>query len=169
MRAKKQKKRGSTGRRWTRKDRPTLRLGQPDKSGMLETVTPDAGTKGGHRYCLAQCLCGCDAVVEIRIDNFLAGKASCPTRRKAANRRAMEQKKHIEMMRLINVISNGKNLPGTARDAAVRYACHVAADTPATGSDTGTQQQEPCRTRHQTLYGACSEARCQGCHAAPSC
>jgi hypothetical protein len=41
----------------------------------------------------------------------------------------MEQKKHIEMMRLINVISNGKNLPGTARDAAVRYACHVAADT----------------------------------------
>jgi len=41
----------------------------------------------------------------------------------------MEQKKHIEMMRLINVISNRKNLPEAARAAAVRYACHVTGDT----------------------------------------
>src|ERR1039457_4246744 len=129
MRRQKPTKRGAEGRRWTRKDRPVLEPGQRDESGLLEILTPDAGTKGGHRYCLAQCLCGCNVVVEIRIDNFLAGKASCPTRRKAANRKAMEQKQHIKMMQLINAIISGKNRPESARDAAVRYACHVTADT----------------------------------------
>ena len=41
----------------------------------------------------------------------------------------MEQKQHIKMMQLINAIISGKNRPELARDAAVRYARHVTADT----------------------------------------
>ena len=96
---------------------------------MLEVVTVDAGTKGHNRYCLAHCRCGCNVVVEVRIGHFLKGNASCPTRRKAANRRAMERGRHIDMMKRINAISQGKNLPEAARATAIQYARRVAADT----------------------------------------
>jgi hypothetical protein len=91
-------------------------------------MTPDAGTKGKNRYALVECLCGCRFRGEVRIDNFLAGAASCPTRRKAANRRFMERKTHIERMKMIGAILDGKNLPEAAHKVAVDYAGELASN-----------------------------------------
>lgn len=125
---KKLKKRGVSGRRWVRSDRRILEPGQRDKSGLLEVMTADVGTKGGHRYALVECLCGCRFRGEVRIDNFLAGTASCPTRRKAANRRFMERKTHIERMKMIGALLDGKNLPEAAQKVAVNYAGELASN-----------------------------------------
>ena len=122
-RSRKSKKRGVQGRRWARSDRRPLTPGQRDSSGLLEIVAPDLGTENGHRCALARCLCGCRLEnKKVRIDNFLAGTASCPTRRRKHNRDFMERKKHIEMTQLINSLVNGVKLPESATKAAVTYA-----------------------------------------------
>ena len=106
-----------------------LARGQRDAFELLEIVMPDAGTKGRNRYALAHCHCGCRARnIEVRIDNFLAGTASCPARRKAANRRAMERKEYLNKIKLVNALYDGKNLPQEAKEAAIRFARKVSGD-----------------------------------------
>src|SRR6266496_1145852 len=98
---KRRKRRYSVTRKWKRKDSPSLAPGDLDPSGMLAIVNPDLGTRNGDRYAAVRCRCGCNIVIETRIDNWQAGKASCPTRRKAQKRQYMVRKEHLEKMKLL--------------------------------------------------------------------
>ena len=130
-RGKKSKRRGVTGRRWKRNDSQPLVHGDVDPTGLLTIINPDLGTKNGHRYASARCGCGCNAVVEARIDNFRAGKASCPTRRKAQKRQYMIRQEHINKVKLFDaMLSNtSTGLTAAAIDAGVEYAQRLTTDT----------------------------------------
>jgi hypothetical protein len=128
---KRKTKRYGVTRKWKRKDSPSLARGELDPPRMLEIINPDLGTRGGHRYASARCLCGCNVLVETRIDNFRAGKASCPTRRKAQKRGYMIRKEHIEKMKLLGRMlgATANGIPATAVNAGVEYARRLTTDT----------------------------------------
>lgn len=128
--SKRNKRRGITGRRWRRRDSPSLAPGDLDPSGKLEIVNPDIGTRGGKRYASARCHCGCNVVVEARITHFVAGKASCPTRWKAQKRGYMIRKEHIEKMKLLGrMLGTGADgIPIVAVNAGLEYAHRLTTD-----------------------------------------
>lgn len=127
---KKTKRRGVSGRRWKRTDRPFLALGDLDPSGLLTVVNPDLGTRNGYRYASAQCGCGCNMVIEARIDNFRAGKVSCPTRRKEQKRLYMVGKEHIEKMKLLGkMLDASPAVLATAIVVGLDYARRLTTDT----------------------------------------
>lgn len=139
---KRRKKRYSVTRRWKRKDSPLLAPGDLDPSGLLEIVNPDLGTKNGERYASARCRCGCTVGhISVRITHFRAGKASCPTRRRAHNRRAMIRKEHIKQMQLLGDVLRGVGLPAAAIKAGVEYAQRLTTDTALRAEVTATFNQ----------------------------
>jgi hypothetical protein len=124
----KKKRHGVIGRKWKRKDCPPVTPGDIDPQGLL-TVVRDLGTRGGNRYILATCLCGCKALVEVQLGHFRNGKASCATRSNAQRRRFMEQKEHIQKLKLIGRILDGAKIPDATVKSAVEYATRYIADT----------------------------------------
>lgn len=125
---KRKNKRYSVTRKWKRTDSPSL--ARDFVSNLLTVLDPDLGTRNEHRYASARCGCGCNMVVEVRIDNLRAGTASCPTRRKAQQRSFMEKKEHIKHMKLIgNYLKGLLNNQQGAREAAVKYAHNLTTDT----------------------------------------
>ena len=129
--AKKSRRRGVTGRTWKRIDRHSLAHGDVDPSGLLTIIDPDLGTRNGRRYASARCGCGCNAVVEARIDNLRAGKTSCPTRRRAQKRSYMVKKGHIDKMKLLGTVLSAaaRQLPAEAVTAGLEYAQRLLNDT----------------------------------------
>jgi hypothetical protein len=126
--ATKTKKRGVTGRKWKRHNRRVLSIGDVDGQGMLTVRNPDMGTRNGHRYALVHCGCGCNVNVEVRIDNFIAGTASCLTRKRKHDRGFMQKHDHIKKAQLIGKVLDGVKLPETAVAAAREYAQRLAND-----------------------------------------
>ena len=121
----KSKRHGVKGRRWSRKDKPSVK--PVDPSGKLTLINPDVGTKHGNRYASARCGC-CNETIEVRIDNYNAGKASCPTRRKQAQRDYKMRETHIKMIKLVTLLHEGKKLNAPATAAAIKYAKKLTAD-----------------------------------------
>jgi hypothetical protein len=62
-------------------------------------------------------------VIEARIDNYRAGKVSCPTRRKEQKRLYMVGKEHINKVKLLGrMLDAAGALPATAIAAGLDYA-----------------------------------------------
>lgn len=130
-RRKKSNKRGVIGRRWKRSDRPLLAPGYVDPTGLLTVINPDVGTTKGDRYASARCGCGCNMVIQARIDNLRAGKVSCPTRRKQQKRSYMVTKEHLKNVKLLGTMLSAAaaGLPATAIEAGLKYAERLTSDT----------------------------------------